>query len=140
MNAPLTHANVATQGVAPAIAGLHVLLVEDEPLVALDIELALEDSGALVHGPAPSVAIAHSLLDDDWPIDVAILDVNLMDSEVYPVAERLHKAGVPIVFHTGHASRSELSRRFPGCVVCRKPIPADMLLEALDELVVRRIV
>lgn len=138
MNAPLTHTDLATCRSAPAIAGLRVLLVEDEPLVALDIELALEDSGALVHGPAPSVAIAHSLLDDDWPIDVAILDVNLRDSEVYPVAERLHRAGVPFVFHTGHASRSELMGRFPGCLVCRKPAPTDTLMEALEELVLRR--
>lgn len=138
MNAPLSHADFETRDAAPAIDGLRVLLVEDEPLVALDIELALEDSGALVHGPAPSVAIAHSLLDDDWPIDVAILDVNLQDSEVYPVAERLHRAGVPIVFHTGHASRSDLMHRFPGCMVCRKPVATDMLLEALEELVLRR--
>lgn len=138
MNTSLTHADVARRTSGFAIAGLQVLLVEDEPLVALDIEMALEDAGALVHGPAPSVAIAHSLLDDDWPIDVAILDVNLQDSDVYPVAERLQRAGVPFVFHTGHASRSELARRFPGCIVCRKPVPTDTLLEALDDLLARR--
>jgi DNA-binding NtrC family response regulator len=138
MNAPLTHADVVKRAPGFAIAGLQVLLVEDEPLIALDIEMALEDANALVHGPAPSVAIAHSLLDDDWPIDVAILDVNLQDSEVYPVAERLQRAGVPFVFHTGHASRSELLQRFPGCIVCRKPVSTDTLLEALEDLIIQR--
>lgn len=113
-------------------------MVEDEPLVALDIEMALEDADALVLGPAPSVAIAHSLLDDDWPIDVAILDVNLQDSEVYPVAERLQRAGVPIVFHTGHASREELRQRFPGCTVCRKPVSTDTLVDSIGDLIRRR--
>ncbi|PEQ12900.1 hypothetical protein B2G71_08645 [Novosphingobium sp. PC22D] len=116
------------------VAGLRVLLVEDEPLVALDLEMALEDAGARILGPAPNVAVAMDLIEGAKRIDAAILDINLQDSDSYPIAERLMAIGVPFVFHTGHGSQVELGSRFPGAPVCRKPIATQTLLDIVGSL------
>lgn len=80
-----------------------VLVVEDEPLVALSLERLLEAEGCAVVGPAASVASALALLDSS-SIDGAILDVNLRGEEVYPVADRLAASSTPYVFVTGHSA------------------------------------
>ena len=79
-----------------------VLLVEDELFVALDLQDTIENAGFSVDGPYISVASAMSALGSVLP-DCAILDVRLADGEVYPVAEALAAAGIPFIFHSGHA-------------------------------------
>lgn len=65
----------------------------------------------------------------------AILDVRLRDGEVFPAADRLAQAGVPIIFHSGHADRQGLEDRYPGALVCAKPCAPRTLRARLDDVI-----
>lgn len=82
------------------LAGLRILVVEDEPLVAMLIEDLLLELGCTVVGPAATVAQALALADTSP--DAALLDVNLGAEQSYPVADRLAADGVPFAFVTGY--------------------------------------
>ncbi|MEO8531278.1 MAG: response regulator [Deltaproteobacteria bacterium] len=119
----------------PALDGINVLLVEDEMMVAMDIEFALQDAGALVVGPVDRVSKGVKLAADDTiQIDLAILDVDLHGEAVFPVAEVLRRRGVPFLFHTGHATRAEIDAKFPGAPVCRKPMMVEHLIRTASRL------
>jgi DNA-binding response OmpR family regulator len=77
-----------------------ILVAEDEPFIALDLALAIEDAGGEVVGPAASVKDALSLLDAHSVV-AAILDVNLIDGDISPVVECLMERGVPLILQTG---------------------------------------
>lgn len=108
-----------------------VMIVEDELLVALDLETIIEDSGYQFDGPYVSVSETNDALDRRMP-QCAILDVRLKDGEVFPVADRLHGAQVPMIFHSGHADVQDLLERYPGSQICNKPSTPKQLRKALD--------
>jgi len=78
-----------------------VLVVEDEFLIAMELELLLQQHGWQVLGPAATVAGALRLLASARP-DVALLDVNLRGEMVTPVAEELRAQGVPFVLASAY--------------------------------------
>jgi len=114
-----------------------VLVVEDEFIIALDLSETVQDLGYDLEGPFEGNAQALEALDDEGLPDLAILDVFTADGEVYPLADRLAAAGVPIVFHSGHVSPAEVKARYPHAQACAKPCPPDRLIDALQEAVAR---
>ena len=93
----------ALKSMTPSLAGLHLLIVEDETLVALMVEDMLGDLGCMAVEVAGTVAEGLAILDKPQPaLDAAILDVNIGGEKVYPVAERLASKGVPFIFATGY--------------------------------------
>lgn len=99
---------------------LRVLVVEDEFLVAMDIENMLEQLGCQVVASVPrllkALEVASSL-----DFDLAVLDINLAGEVVYPLAHRLAQRGTPFLFTTGYSTSSlpsELSDR----PLLRKPV------------------
>lgn len=116
------------------LAGLRVMLVEDDIMIALDIEQSLEDAGALVFGPHAALedAIAAAL---SAQVDVAVLDIDVMGGEVFPAAEILLRRGIPFVFFTGRPDRDVLRSRFSSIPVCRKPAAMPHLMGAIEGLV-----
>ena len=76
-----------------------VLVVEDEFLIAMDLELLLGQNGWRVLGPAPTVEVALELLNEEIP-DVAILDINVRGKRITAVAEDLRRMGVPFMVPT----------------------------------------
>jgi CheY-like chemotaxis protein len=80
-----------------------VLVVEDEALIAMDLQALLEDAGYRVLGPANSTASAMALLAGQDP-DVALLDVNLGRSDVFGVANELATRKTKLIFLTGHTA------------------------------------
>ena len=78
-----------------------ILVVEDEPVVAMVIENLLADEGWSAVGPAASVDAAMRLAREE-DIDAAILDVSVVGGAVYPVAELLSERGVPFVLATAY--------------------------------------
>ena len=120
--------------VADRLSGRRILLVEDELLLAMDVQMALEEAGADVIGPIGSLAEGLALLDREEVFDIAILDIDLHGEDVFPLAERLEARGVPFLFHTGHGDREALARRFRGTTVCIKPMLTERLVEATGEL------
>jgi two-component SAPR family response regulator len=114
-----------------AAASASVLVVEDEFLVALDVEAILSRNGHAVLGPVGSVSKALELLERERP-GVAILDINLRGEMIYPVAERLKELGVPFVLSSAYNS-NEFDK---GGVLAEadnigKPFMEDRLMEAL---------
>ncbi|KKM08324.1 hypothetical protein LCGC14_1725010, partial [marine sediment metagenome] len=81
------------------LAGLTVLIVEDEPFIALDLAFGVEEAGGVPLGPASSVAQALRLIENELP-DAAIVDVDLPDGKIGPVLAVL-RPRVPVVVHTG---------------------------------------
>ena len=114
-----------------------ILVAEDEPFIALDVALAVEDAGGEVAGPAASVREALALIES-LPIVAAILDVNLADGDISPVAERLIIAGIPVILQTGIGLPPKLAARFPELQVNIKPCAAATLVSQLEALILNR--
>jgi DNA-binding response OmpR family regulator len=121
--------------IAPGpLAGRRILLVEDEYLIAMEMERWLHDAGAVVIGPVPSVDLALDLIDESPP-DAAILDVNLGEGQrVFPVADRLDELGVPYLFATGDVRIFE-DARYAGHPRLEKPLLNHELLSAAERLI-----
>jgi len=81
-------------------AGHSILIVEDEPLIAMMLEDFLESLGHSIAGTCDTVTSALDHVDKGG-FDLAILDVNLKGENVWPVASRLRERSVPFVIATG---------------------------------------
>lgn len=112
----------------------HILIVEDEYMLAQDLRNQLEDVGAVVLGPEPSVGRAMARLEREPRIDAAILDVNLGGEKVFPVADALIERHVPLLFTTGY-QEDVVKSRFPDAITCDKPYQSRNLLDALATMV-----
>jgi CheY-like chemotaxis protein len=88
------------------------------------------EEGIEVLGPVPTVQAALDLLAVTERIDGAVVDVNLRGELAYPVADVLHRRGIPCVFTTGYDA-SSIARRAPGVPCLEKPLPPQQLLDAL---------
>lgn len=115
------------------LAGAFVLLVEDEYLVALDLQIEIERSGATVIGPVGRVSEALDLAGRTTPLDAAVLDVNLHGEAVFPVADVLAERGIPYVFATGQ-DRESIPERHRVALRLSKPIVLDDLMRHLAQL------
>lgn len=110
-----------------------ILIVEDEPLIAMMLEDFLEVQGKGSAGTADTVAGALALIERGG-IDAAILDVNLRGGEKStPVAEALAARAIPFVFATGGTEES-VDDRFRGRPTLMKPFTMDGVARALDSL------
>jgi CheY-like chemotaxis protein len=108
-----------------------VLVVEDEFLIALDLEALLRKHGWRVLGPAATVAEALRLLEDGKMPDVALLDVNLRGETVVPVAEVLRERGVPIVLASAYDQAGSIADVLADAPNVGKPSHKRHLLVAL---------
>ncbi len=113
-----------------------VLIVEDEVLVAMDMEERVQSLGYAVLGPAPSVAAAGSLLDLETP-GAALLDVELRGERVSPIAERLRQLGIPFALVTGYARLPLDDPALVGAPRLSKPVAESELASMLRKLLRR---
>jgi len=113
------------------MAAQRLLVVEDELLVALDIETILTDAGLIVIGPASSAAEALELLASTPP-DAALIDANLSGETIDAVAQSLSDRRIPFAYVTGYG-RESLPAKHPAPIVS-KPFDADQLLAAARRL------
>jgi len=107
-----------------------ILIVEDEPLIAMMLEDFLDSLGHRVHGTCDSVECA---LDETEKggFDLAILDVNLKGENVWPVASRLRERSVPFVIATGgHVDPPP--PEFDDAPVIEKPYTVDRVTPAIN--------
>lgn len=109
-----------------------ILLMEDNPVLGLEVAFALEDEGADVKGPVARLEAGLETLADGVP-DAAVLDVELADGEVFPLAERLREQGVPFVFYTARGSEGHMRARSGNAPVISKSHGSAVVVEALRE-------
>jgi CheY-like chemotaxis protein len=100
--------------------GLRVLVVEDQFLQADALRVELQVWGIEVVGPAPTVEQAMALLDREPPVDAALLDINLHERTVYPLASLLQERRIPFAFVTGMA-KPALPERYRSVPLWSKP-------------------
>lgn len=131
---------VEGERVKPAVVAMpgllndrHVLLVEDNMIIAMDGEDALRDLGAEVL-TAASVGRAREAIALG-PVDLAVLDFNLGGETSLPVADLLAERGVPFIFATGYGDGLELPARFEHVALVKKPYSGATLAQALAPLI-----
>lgn len=118
------------------LRGLDVLVVEDEAVVAFDLQMELEDLGAR------SVAIARNIeeaigMATNARADIALLDGNLAGERVDRVAELLAGRGIPFCFVSGYG-REHLPANFDRVPIVEKPFHTDKLHSTLRSLITER--
>lgn len=113
-----------------------ILVVEDEALIAMDLQALLEEAGYQVLGPANSSAAALALIDNEEP-DVALLDVNLGRSDAFGVASVLTERKTQVIFLTGHTAH-KLPQQHRHLPLVSKPYLPQVLLQAVERAVEQR--
>lgn len=119
-----------------SLAGVQVLVIEDEMMVAMLLEDMLSDIGCTQVGPARTVKSALKLIEHA-EFDIAILDVNLNGDETYPIAEALTARGIRFVFASGY-SAGGLRKEYRSIPFLQKPFQQRELEQALAAVLSRR--
>lgn len=109
-----------------ALSGRRVLVIEDEPLVALELVSILEEAGAEIIGPAATAEAAIETIRAARP-DAALLDGNLQGASVDAVAETLTSLELPFIFVSGYG-RDHLPDGFRHIAVVGKPFDRNQLV------------
>ena len=107
--------------------GLRILVLEDEFLIAMDVEQLCRDYGA------EDVVVARRLeeISDELEFDAAIVDLLLGGVSTFGFADRLKRLGKPFVFASGYTDNAEVAQRFPGVAMIGKPYAGNDLVEAV---------
>jgi len=103
-----------------------VLVVEDDPIIALDLEETISGFGVKLVRTAGSVTRALQLIDERIP-DFALLDIGLVREKSFAIAERLEALEIPFAFVTGYGADVELPAVFARKPRLSKPCTADAL-------------
>jgi DNA-binding NtrC family response regulator len=114
-----------------------VLLVEDNTLIALDLEEILKEYGCRVVGPSMTVREALEVLDRE-EVDIAVVDYLLEDGEAAPLARALDVKGIPFAICTG-AGGAELCTRYPNTPILGKPYNPDDVSMVVNSLIASRL-
>jgi CheY-like chemotaxis protein len=115
------------------INGLNVLVLEDQLVIAIDVEAMLAEYGAIAETSA-TAAEAFTSLSRHVP-DAAVLDVHLGMDNSFTVADELTRREIPFVFATGFGEGLIIPDRLRGVPVVRKPYSARKLAESLGQAV-----
>ena len=114
-----------------------VLIVEDDPIIALDFEDTVLRFGVSAVRTARSVAHALQLIEERAP-DFALLDISLVREKSFAVAERLETLGIPFAFISGYGADAALPVGLAQTPCLPKPCTADVMHAALRSAAVTR--
>src|SRR3984893_3008794 len=112
------------------LAGKSVLVIEDEALIAMSVEVSLQDAGATVV-TANSIALAQSALDEGIPFDAAVVDLHLADGNASPLIQVLSERGIPVVISTGGEVDRGQRALSKAVAVLQKPYTESDLIKAI---------
>jgi CheY-like chemotaxis protein len=115
-----------------AALGRHVLVLEDEWIIADQIEAALEGAGYAVVGPVGRADAAMALAQSR-PLDAAVLDINVHGDRSFRVARQLAQDGIPFIFLSGYP-RAELPAALRERPLIQKPIDLPALCRCMESL------
>ena len=110
---------------------LKVLLVEDDPLICLDLEASLTELGVIVTA-ASNVGKALAALDAS-AFDFAVLDFELGAETSEPIAQAVRARDIPFLFLSGYSEHDARFRRWPGVRILSKPLSAARIARAIQE-------
>ena len=113
-----------------------ILIVEDEPMIALDLQDLLVDAGFEIAGVAGRLDKALVLIETA-DFDVAVVDANLAGASASPAAAALVTRGIPFVVLSGY-SLAQQQDAFPGGHFIQKPCRPAGLIDALNHLAFQR--
>ncbi|MBR1141892.1 MULTISPECIES: response regulator [unclassified Bradyrhizobium] len=108
-----------------------VLIVEDDPIIALDFEDTILGFGVKTVRTAQSVAKALAMIAERPP-DFALLDVSLVREKSFAIAERLDALKIPYAFVTGYGAEVRLPAAFANTPRLAKPYSTEALLALLN--------
>ena len=117
----------------PALRGRSILVVEDEPLIAMDIVVALEQAGA--HATTTTTVRHALILADHDGLAAAIMDHALRDGDSTALCARLKERGIPYVSYSGYDPVTGASLDAPHV---SKPATMDTLMSAVEGVLVGR--
>lgn len=126
------HSEMETGGTRPALTGWRFLVVEDEPLIGLDLADTLQRAGAQVLGPVGTESEALQLIEETQ-FEGALLDANLHGRPVDAIAAALTRRHIPFVFVTGYGGEG-LRTSFKHAPALTKPVNDRQLVDALRRL------
>lgn len=110
---------------------IRVLVAEDEMIIGHDLCDTVSEAGYLVEGPFDDLSSAMLAYQKSKP-DIAILDVQLGDGIVYPLAEQMMAEDVKVIFHSGRLSADEVAVRFPQAQALSKPCPPAEVIHSVQ--------
>jgi ActR/RegA family two-component response regulator len=117
------------------LIGHQILVVEDEYMLAMDLARSLQERGAVVIGPVGTVTEAMTLACREPTLAAAVLDINLGNERVFPVADVLDRRAIPFVFTTGYEGLV-IPDRHQAVKRLEKPIDTEALVRYLSEIAV----
>ena len=120
---------IETQSETFVLQGARILIVEDEPLIGLDLECAVRDGGGTVVGLAATIEQARKLIELPR-IDAAILDLRLNGLSIQDVIKRLMDRSIPCIFYTG-LEDAPTARSWATVPVLSKPANPDTIVNLL---------
>jgi DNA-binding LytR/AlgR family response regulator len=107
---------------------VRILILEDDPLIALDLAAIVEAQGHEVVGSFPSVAAAAEHLDE--PVDFALLDIDVADGKSFGLATALRRRDIPFAFVSG-SHRSEIPAYLANVLLIPKPYREAAIVQSL---------
>jgi DNA-binding response OmpR family regulator len=116
------------------LAGRRVLVVEDEYFLADDIVRALTALGARVVGPYADLDEATDVVNREIAIDAAVMDVNLRQKMVFPLARVLRSRKVAVLFTTGYDNIS-IEPEFQDVRLWGKPLDMKAMTQDLADII-----
>jgi CheY-like chemotaxis protein len=113
-----------------ALLGARILIVEDEPLLRLNLEDMLTELGYVIAGSEGSVPKG-LLLAQSEAIDVAVLDINVSGTRIDPVCHALKARNIPFVLTTGYDEDGLIDQGLASAMI-EKPFTQEALQRALE--------
>jgi DNA-binding NtrC family response regulator len=115
------------------LEGTRVLIVEDECVIAMELECTLKDCGAQVVGPCMTVESALARIEQSRDFDAAVLDIDLRGQYAGPVADKLVRIGIPFVVTSGHEPQ-RYAVKFKDVPWLEKPVPPSQIAAAILDI------
>ncbi len=118
------------------LRGLRILLVEDDPLIRLDLETSLAELGAIVTA-ASEVSKALAALEASV-LDFAVLDFELGAETSEPIAEAVQARNIPFLYLSGYSEHDEHFGRWREIRVLAKPLSAARIARGIEDVLKAR--
>ena len=118
------------------LRGLRILLVEDDPLIRLDLEASLTELGAIMTA-ASNVRTALEAIEAS-ALDFAVLDFELGAETSEPIATAARARNVPFLYLSGYSEHDERFSRWPGIRVLAKPLSAGRIARGIQDVLESR--